>query len=148
MKTLTYNITINKSRDYVFNTLTDKSIYPEWSKAWGDGMTYKGEWKKGGEMSFIDDSQGGTKVILEEFKPHEYIKARHIAMVDADNNEKELEDDMMKKWIGSLEEYFFKIESNEITNLEIIMTVDKAFQEMFDTTWPKALKYFKVACEK
>lgn len=107
MKKLTYNIIINKSRDYVFNKLTDKSVYPEWSKAWGDGMTYKG-WKKGEKISFIDNSQGGTKVFLEEFEPHEYIRAKHIAMVDTNNNEKELEDDMMKKWIGSLEEYFLK----------------------------------------
>lgn len=148
MKKLIYNIIINKTKDYVFNKLIDKTVYPEWSKAWGDGMIYKGEWKKGEKISFFDNSQGGTKVILEEFEPHEYIRAKHIAMVDQDNNEKELTDDMMKKWIGSLEEYFFKEESNQITKLEIVMTVDKAFQEMFDTAWPKALKYFKEVCEK
>ncbi|WP_452223560.1 hypothetical protein [Lacinutrix chionoecetis] len=54
----------------------------------------------------------------------------------------------MKSWIGSLEEYFFKKEDDQTTKLEIVMTVDESFQDMFDTTWPKALQYFKEVCEK
>jgi uncharacterized protein YndB with AHSA1/START domain len=148
MEKLTYSITINKPQNFVFNTITDKSVYPDWAKAWGDGMTYEGEWKKGETISFFDNSQGGTKVVLEEFKPHEYIRAKHIAMVNPENIEVELKDEMMKKWIGSLEEYFFKKEEDELTTVEVVMTVDKAFQEMFDNAWPKALKYFKEVCER
>ena len=147
MKKLAYDIVINKPQDFVFNKITDKSVYPDWAKAWGDGMTYEGEWKKGGFLSYFDNSQGGTKVVFEEFRPNAYIRAKHIAMVDQDNNEVELTDKTMEKWIGSLEEYFFKKESDQITKLEIVMTVDKVFQEMFDTTWPKALQYFREVCE-
>nr|WP_299342396.1 hypothetical protein [Allomuricauda sp.] len=147
MKKLTYSAIINKTKDFVFDKLTDKSVYPKWAKAWGDGMTYVGEWKKGGYMSYFDNSQGGTKVIFEDLKPNEYIKAKHIAMVNPDNVEVELTDDMMKKWIGSLEEYYLNEEGSDITKLEIVMTVDEAFQDMFDTTWPKALNYFKEVCE-
>ena len=72
MEKLTYTITINQPQNLVFNKITDKSIYPDWAKAWGDGMTYEGEWKKGGNIHF-DNKQGGTKVILEEFKPNESL---------------------------------------------------------------------------
>ena len=147
MKKLTYSTNINKSREFVFDKLTDKSVYPQWAKAWGDGMTYEGEWKKGGYMSYFDNSQGGTKVIFEDFKPNEYIRAKHIAMVNPDNVEVELTDEMMKKWIGSLEEYYFKEEGSDVTKLRIVMTVDEAFQEMFDNAWPKALHYFKEVCQ-
>ncbi|MEM9674716.1 MAG: hypothetical protein ACFB15_04525 [Cyclobacteriaceae bacterium] len=147
MKELTYATIINKPKDFVFNKMTDKSVYPEWAKAWGDGMTYEGEWKKGAYMSYFDNSQGGTKVVFEEFKPNEYIRAKHIAMVNPDNMEVELTDQMMRKWIGSLEEYVFKKENDSATKLEIIMTVDEAFQDMFDKAWPKALEYFKEVCE-
>lgn len=147
MKKLRYDITINKPRQVVFKTITDKAAYPTWAKAWGDGMWYEGEWKKGAHMSFFDNSQGGTKVVFEEFRPNEYIRAQHIAMVDRDNVEVELTDKTMEKWIGSLEEYFFRKEREQITKLEIVMTVDEAFQEMFDTAWPKALNYFKEVCE-
>lgn len=31
---------------------------------------------------------------------------------------------------------------------KVVMEVDKAFQEMHDTAWPKALEYFKEVCER
>lgn len=34
------------------------------------------------------------------------------------------------------------------TMLEIIMKVDEAFQEIFNTAWPKTLEYFKEVCER
>lgn len=148
MKRLTYSIMIKKPQGFVFNKIIDKSVYADWAKAWGEGMTYEGDWKKGKNMSFFDQTQGGTKVVFEEFKPNEYIRAKHVAMVNSDNIEIELTDEMMRKWIGSLEEYYFKRESDDATTLEIVMTVDEAFQKMFDGTWPKALQFFKEVCEK
>lgn len=148
MKRLTYSTTINKPVGFVFNNIMDKSVYPDWAKAWGDGMTYVGEWKQGGYISFFDKTQGGTKVIIEELKINEAIKSKHIAMVNPQNIEVDLTDDMMRKWIGSREDYFFKKEEEEKTTLEIVMEVDEAFQEMFDTAWPKALAYFKEVCER
>ncbi|AVI52067.1 hypothetical protein C5O00_13245 [Pukyongia salina] len=147
MKTLSYSTTINKPQEYVFNKLMDKSVYADWAKAWGEGMTYEGEWKEGGYMSFFDNSRGGTKVVFEVFKPHEYVKAKHIAMVNPQNIEVELTDEMMQKWIGSLEEYNFRKLNDNQTKLEVTMTVDEAFQPMFDGAWPKALGYFKDICE-
>ncbi len=147
MKILTYSIEINKSQDFVFNKIMDKTVYPDWAKAWGEGMAYEGEWKEGGHISFFDQSQGGSKVIIEELKPNEYVRAKHIAMVNPQNVEVELKDEMMIKWIGSTEEYYFKKRSSDVTTLEIVMTVNEVFQEMLDGTWPKALQYFKEVCE-
>ena len=65
MKTLSYSIIIYKPRDFVFEKITDETDYPKWAKAWGEGMTYQGEWKKGGYISFFDHRQGGTKVVIE-----------------------------------------------------------------------------------
>ena len=148
MKNLTYHIIINRACSYVFDKISDKSVYPDWAKAWGDGMTYIGEWKQGGQISFFDNSQGGTKVLLEAYQPHNYIKARHIAMVNPNNEEVELTDESMQKWIGSLEEYIFTTQADGSTKLEVVMTTDEFFQPMFDAGWPKALKYFKEVCER
>ena len=147
MKTLTYSIQINKPQDFVYKKIMDKSVYADWAKAWGPDVTYQGEWKIGGTISFFDKTQGGTKIVIEDMKDGEYIKAKHIAMVNPEAVEVELTDDMMKKWIGSLEEYYFKKDSEQQTTLEIVLQVDEAFQEMFDGTWPKALEYFKEICE-
>lgn len=148
MKTLTYSIAINKPRDHVFNKLLDKSVYPGWSKAWGEGMTYEGQWIEGGHICYHDHSKGGTKVVIESMKAGEHIKTRHIAMVNPQAEEVEPTDDMMRKWIGSREDYFFRDNGDDGTTFEVVMVVDGAFQEMFDETWPKALQYFKEVCER
>ena len=146
MKKLTYSIKINKPQDFVFSKITDKSVYPDWAKAWGEGMTYEGEWKEGRHISFFDQTQGGTKVIIEEIVPNETIRVKHIAMVDPQNIEVELTDDMMRKGIGSEEIYRFIKESESETTLEVVMITDEAFEEMMGA-WPKALLLFKEICE-
>ncbi len=146
MKTLTYSIKINKSRNCVFNKIMDKSVYADWAKAWGEGLSYEGAWTQGGNIIFFDE-QGGTKIVIEEIKQSECIKTRHIAMVNANLDEVELTDDKMQKWIGTHENYYFKKYNENKTELEVEMIVDEAFQEMFDNAWPKALEYFKSICE-
>ena len=146
MKTLTYTITISKPRELVFDKITDRSVYPGWAKAWGEGMTYEGSWKEGEHISFFDNKQGGTKVLLESIKPGEWIKARHIAMVNPKNEEVELTDEMMRKWIGTREEYYFRKNSENETTLEVIVYTDEAFEKMMDT-WNQALQLFKEVCE-
>ena len=147
MKTLTFTITIDKPQDFIFNKMIDKSSYSSWTSIWGKDLTFEGNWNKGEHISFMDNVQGGTKVIVEDIHPHEFIKLKHTAMVDLNNQELELSDENMRKWIGSLEQYYFKKINDNQTQLEIILVVDPTFQEMFDTTWPTALKSLKQLCE-
>ena len=146
MKNLTYSTIINKPKDVVFTTMIDKSVYPQWAKAWGEGMAIAGEWKEGAHISFFDHAHGGTKVIIEELTPHDVIKMKHIAMVNLQNIEIEPTDDAMRKWIGSQEEYYFKERGKNQTLVEIIMITDEMFEKMMEA-WPKALHYFKEVCE-
>ena len=146
MKKLTYSIRINKPQDFVFKKITDKSVYPDWAKAWGEGMTYEGEWKEGEHISFLDQTQGGTKAIVEKIVPNESILTKHIAMVNPQNIEIELTDDMMRKWIGSQENYYFKKVSDTETTLEVVVIADEAFEKMMEA-WSKALQLFKEICE-
>ncbi len=147
MKQLTYSITINKPREFVFNKIMDKAVYPEWAKAWGEGMTYEGVWKQGEHIFFFDKSQGGTKVRIEELQPNEVIKATHVAMVNPENMEVELSDDMMRKWVGSKEEYYFKDAGEGATLVTVCIETDEAFEKMM-SAWTQALEYFKEICER
>jgi len=146
MKTLEYTIGINKPVEVVFNTMTDKSVHPLWGQAWGEGMNYEGEWKEGEHIAFFDQSQGGTKVLIEEIVVNESIKTKHVAMVNPQAMEIELADEMMKKWIGSREDYFFTADDDSTTTLKVVMVTDEAFEEMMQA-WPKALQYLKEICE-
>jgi uncharacterized protein YndB with AHSA1/START domain len=146
MKKLTYSIKINKPVNLVFEKLIDKSVYPAWAKAWGEGMTYEGEWKEGQHISFFDKTQGGTKVLVEHVVPNETIKMKHVAMVNPQNIEVALTDEMMQKWIGSREDYFFRKEVDDVTTLEVVMLADEAFEEMMNA-WSLALQLFRNVCE-
>ena len=146
MKKLTYSIKINKPVNFVFEKLKDKSVYPAWAKAWGEGMTYEGEWKEGQHISFFDKTQGGTKVLVEKVVPNETIRMKHVAMVNPQNIEVALTDEMMRKWIGSREDYYFKKEGDDATTLEVVMLADDAFEKMMNA-WSQALQLFKDICE-
>ncbi|MGL6049979.1 MAG: hypothetical protein ACRC16_08270 [Aeromonas salmonicida] len=146
MKKLTYSIKINKPVNLVFEKLIDKSVYPAWAKAWGEGMTYEGEWKEGQHISFFDKTQGGTKVLVEHVVPNETIRMKHVAMVNPQNIEVAVTDETMQKWIGSREDYYFRKEGDDVTTLEVIMLADEAFEEMMNA-WSQALQLFKNVCE-
>lgn len=61
MKTLTYSIQINKPREFVFSKIADKSVYPEWAKVWGEGMTFEGEYTEGEHVSFLTPPVKGPR---------------------------------------------------------------------------------------
>lgn len=149
MKTYTYSIEINKPIEQVFSFVTDPAAYPKWAKAWsenGEDMGIQGNWQEGTTMSFFDNAGNGTKVLVEEVKPNEYIKMKHVAMVtDKDEDITEL-DDMMQKWIGSREDYFFTAIDDNTTKFEAVNMADEAFEEMMGA-WPQAMQYLKEACE-
>ena len=146
MKKLSYSIKIKKPVNFVFEKMTDKSVYPAWAKAWGEGMTYEGEWKEGQQISFFDKTQGGTKVLVEHVVPNETIKMKHVAMVNPQNIEVALTDEMMRKWIGSREDYYFKREGDDVTTIEVVMLADETFEKMMNA-WSQALQFLKEICE-
>ena len=146
MKTLTYTVEINAPVEKVFSKLTDHSVFPQWAKAWGEGMQSAGEWREGGNIHFTDTSGSGTKVVIEEFVPNELIKMKHIAMVENGDQEITEMDETMKKWIGSREDYFLTADENDVTTFKVVGEIDEAFEEMMGA-WPQALQYFKEICE-
>ena len=146
MKTFKYSVQINAPISVVFEKLTDYSSFPEWAKAWGEGMQCAGEWKEGENIFFTDPSGNGTMVVVEEIIPNERIRMKHIAMVENGNQEVTEIDEVMKKWIGSREDYFLKADSQNQTTFEMIGVVDESFEEMM-IIWPQALQYFKAICE-
>ena len=78
--------------------------------------------------------------------PNETIKMKHVAMVNPQNIEVALTDEMMQKWIGSREDYFFRKEVDDVTTLEVVMLADEAFEEMMNA-WSLALQLFRNVCE-
>jgi uncharacterized protein YndB with AHSA1/START domain len=57
------------------------------------------------------------------------------------------EGEMARKWIGSIEVYELR-EVDAGTELHVRVTTDEQFEEMFETSWPKALELLKGICEQ
>ena len=146
MKTFTYSTTINKPVADVYEVVLDKSAYPEWAKAWGEGMTYEGIWEAGEKINFFDTSEHGTQVIVEEVIPNTCVKMKHIAMIEDRGQTVTKLDETMQKWIGTQEDYFFTADSETVTTFTVVITGDKMFEEMMNA-WTEALQYLKEFCE-
>jgi hypothetical protein len=145
MKKLIYSININAPKDKVWDTMLNLDTYKQWAKAFSPESQYRGEWKEGEHINFIDPNMGGTRALLEECKPHERIQARHVALVGKDGG-LETESDMAKKWIGARETYSFDQEDGG-TVLNVTVNTHEDFEGMFNDGWPKALDTLKILCE-
>lgn len=146
MKTLNYSTIIEQTPDKVFAMMINKDCYPDWAKAWGKGMTFVGEWELGEHLSFMDKERGGTKVLIEEFTLGKVIKCRHVALVNPQNIEIQAMDDVMKKWLGTKEIYYFHRYEDSSTRLEVVMETDETFEGML-ANWTIALQFLKDLCE-
>ena len=145
MKELNYKISINASKEDVWNTIVGPETYDQWVKAFSPNSTYKGEWKEGAEMLFWDPDMGGTTALLQVVKPYDLIVANHINTVTKEGVA-ETTGEMTEKWIGTTETYRLS-EEDGFTTLSIEMKTDAAFEEMFDRCWPLALENIKKLSE-
>jgi hypothetical protein len=145
MKTLHYRTTISAGKQRVWQTMLDPVQYRKWAAAFSSDSQFEGEWREGSHMNFFDPAMGGTRALLEEVKPYDLIRARHIALLEKDGTE-DTESETAKKWIGAVEIYSFK-EENGVTELSIEMKTPEDFVEMFNEGWPKAFQVLKDLCE-
>ncbi len=145
MITLKHEIRIKASRDTVWRTMLEPETYRKWANAFSPESQYRGEWRQGTYMEFIDPNRGGTKALLESVVPSSEIHARHVAVLDKDGNE-DSESDTAKQWIGSTESYSL-VETSGVTILTVVTKTDPSFEPMFAECWPKALEQLKALCE-
>ena len=146
MKKLEFKIDINASAKKVWDTFLDPESFKEMISASYPGSYYKGQWKKGENVKFLSDKEGGTLANIVELRPYEYILAKHVAVINADGTE-DRTSDQAKGWIGSTEEYNFT-ERNGKTEVKIIVNTTPEWEKMFSDGWPNSLKKLKQICER
>jgi uncharacterized protein YndB with AHSA1/START domain len=144
-KSLDYSIDINASRESVWEKMIASDTYKIWTKAFSENSQYEGQWEEGTEMKFIDPSRGGTVVLLETVKLYEEIRAKHVAIIDANGNVQRSNEEFAK-WIGTREDYLFS-ENSGVTTLQVHMEAHPDYMGMFESSWPQALKRLKELAE-
>jgi uncharacterized protein YndB with AHSA1/START domain len=145
MKKLEFNINIAASRQQVWETMLGPETYKQWVNASWPGATYEGKWGKGENIKFGMDGQGGTLATPVEFRPYEFILAKHIAVILNDGSE-DRNSDIAKTWIGTTESYSFT-EKNGTTTLTVEMLISPEWEKMAADGWPNALAALKEICE-
>ena len=146
MKKLNYSVEINASKEKVWKTMIEPETYKQWAKAFSPDSQYKGEWKEGEHIIFFDPNMGGTKALMEEVRPYDYILSKHVSLVNKELTSEDTESDAAKSWIGSTEAYSFKEES-EATKYSVEVNTHEGFVKMFEDSFPKALELLKGLCE-
>ncbi len=146
METLHFSIHINAPREKVWDTMLQKGTYEEWSKAFGEGSHYKGDWSEGASIQFLGgDSETGMASKIKENRKPEFVSIEHIGIVKKGVVDTTSED--AKKWTPALENYTFK-EVDGGTEVSVSLDVISEHKEMFEEMWPEALKTLKGLAEK
>ncbi len=145
MKNLEFKIDIAASRQKVWDTMLNPETYKEWVKASWPGSYYEGNWQQGENIRFLSPGNGGTLAKIIEYKPYEFIRAEHIAVIKADGTE-DRDSEQAKGWIGATETYTFT-EDNGKTKMKTEMNVSPEWEKMFVDDWPKAMSKLKEICE-
>ncbi|HYH56729.1 MAG TPA: SRPBCC domain-containing protein [Anseongella sp.] len=146
MKELEFKISIAADRQKVWNTMLGPETYKEWAGASWPGSYYEGEWKEGGNLKFVSPEGGGTMATIVESRPHEFILARHIAVINSDGTE-DRDSEVAEGWVGTTEAYTFT-QSNGRTELKVTIDTYPEWEGMFREGWPGALAELKKICER
>lgn len=146
MKTLEFNIDIASARPKVWDTMLGPETYKQWTGDTWPESTYEGAWKEGEEIRFIAPGKGGTLAVIDELRPQQYVRAKHVGLIGADGSV-DRDGEAAKGWIGTEESYTFT-EANGSTHVKVEIKTNPAWAKMFNDDWPRALAKLKEMCER
>jgi uncharacterized protein YndB with AHSA1/START domain len=149
METLHFTITINATKEKVWNTMLGEQTYRQWTAVFMPGSHYVGDWSQGSKIHFLGPVEnggiGGMVSRIKENRPWEFMSIEHLGFI-RDGTE-DTSGEAAQKWAGALENYTFK-EKRDATEVHIATDTSDEYREMFLETWPKALQKLKELAEK
>lgn len=147
-ESLHYEIGIDSNPEKVFNTLTDRQTFREWTKEFNPDSHFQGSWKKGSAINFIGTSQDGSSEgmisRIRENIPGKFISIEHLGVIK--NGIEMTCGPDVDEWQGALENYTLK-PSGDKTILTVDVDSNKKYAEYFNDKWLKALQRLKSLCE-
>ncbi|HEX7366326.1 MAG TPA: hypothetical protein VF273_04475 [Pelobium sp.] len=141
LKTISFSILIDSSRETVWDVLWNHKTYPKWTNAFCAGNYYEGTLEQGATIKFLkSDGEGMTSYIQK------LVDNEHIAFIHQAGLENGIEKDF--EWQGAREIYNFKKETDACTELQVIVDVSPEMEQYFNNTFPKALQLVKQMAEE
>lgn len=147
MEKLHFTIKINAPTQKVWESMLNDETYRKWTSAFHEGSCYRGEWKTGSEMLFLnnkdENTANGMYAIIKEARPYEFISIRHLGEII--NGEKKIWEQYSD--VEALENYTFNDLGNDVTELIVECDTEKSWTDMFNDMWNKALPLLKEIAE-
>lgn len=147
MEKMTFNTSINASRETVWAILWSDDTYPDWTSAFCEGSHAVTDWQKGSKVLFLDGKGSGMVSRVAENRPNEYMSFEHLGEVK--NGVEDTESEQVKTWAGAHENYTLKTVNNQ-TELLVEMdsgNIPEEFKSFFLKTWPQAIDKIKALAE-
>ena len=138
MKRLHYSITIEASRERVWDTMLAPDTYRQWTSPFCEGSHYEASWEKGSTIRFLGPGGEGMRAEIAENRPLEHISILHKACITAEGE---------VAFPGpAFENYHFR-DSGQGTELQVDVDTDGKYEAMFADMWPRSLARLKALCE-
>lgn len=144
LKKMNFSISINASKEKVWNALWDNENYKKWTAAFSEGSYAVSDWNEGSKILFLDGKGSGMYSIIAKKVPEEIMSFRHIGEVK-DGIEQPL-DERTKAWSGGLETYTLKDVAG-VTEVHVALDVPGDFIDYFEKTFPVAMENAKKLAE-
>lgn len=144
MEKLEFKITIDASREKVWDVLWGEDTYPVWTAPFSEGSKVETDWQEGSKILFLDASDRGMVSRVKENRPNEYMGIEHLGYYDKGTEVYDTPE--VKSWVGSTENYTLLTVDGK-TELTVDNDTSPDHKEMFEKIWPKALDIVKELAE-
>ncbi|MBK9014159.1 MAG: SRPBCC domain-containing protein [Saprospiraceae bacterium] len=141
MKKLNFSISINATRERVWQILWDDATYRQWAAVFHEGSYAESDWQEGSKIRFLGPGgNDGMVSRIDKLVPNEVMDFEHLGEM------KNGVEDMTSAWGGSHERYFLN-EKDEGTELSVELESTDEFGDYFAKTFPAALAKIKELSE-
>ncbi|MGV3515747.1 MAG: SRPBCC family protein [Luteitalea sp.] len=149
-QTLHFGITINAPKARVWDTMLQDATYRQWTTAFNPGGSswYEGDWTPGSRILFLGSGPngelGGMVSRIKDARPYDFVSIEHLGVVQ--DGEEDTTSDMAKQFAPALENYTF-VDKDGATEVLVDMDTAEEHRQMFEGTWPNALRLLKQLAE-
>ncbi|MCY3713870.1 MAG: SRPBCC domain-containing protein [Gemmatimonadetes bacterium] len=142
---LRYTITIDASREQVWQALFEDESFRKWTSLFAEGSYFVGDWNEGSEIRFLNAGNDGMISMIDVNRPYEFMSIRHLGYIV--NGVEDTDSDEVKSWTPAFENYTLKdVEGG--THLTVETDTFNDYVEYFNETWPKGLAEIKRIAEE
>ncbi len=145
MTTQYFNVSINATKERVWEVLWSNETYPAWTSAFAEGSRAETDWQKGSKVLFLDGNGMGMVSTIADLVTNEFMSFKHLGVVK--DGVEDTESEKVKGWAGAHENYRLAQKGNT-TELSVELDINDEFKDYFINTFPVALNKVKEISEK